>query len=396
MTPAIYLDCHATTPCDPRVLEAMLPVFSEEFGNASSQHEFGRRARERVEEARARVARLIDCDPREIVFTSGATESDNLAIKGAAAAGLRGRHVVTCATEHRAVLDCCRHLEEQGFDVTYLRVDGDGLLDPGDVEAVIRDDTGLVSLMYANNEIGVLHPIAEVGALCRKKGVLFHCDAVQALRHVACRVNDLHVDLLSLSGHKMYGPKGVGALYVRRRRPRARLRPIIDGGGHERGLRSGTLNVPAIVGLGKACEIVEAEREADARRVGQLRDDLLERILRGVPDARVNGSSTRRLPGNLNVTFPGVESRRLVAEIPGVAVSSGAACSSPTFDSSYVLKCLGRAEPGELGGIRFGLGRFTTAEEIERAAAATVAAVQRLRATPAPTADDACAATGEP
>ena len=387
----IYLDNHATTPCDPRVVDAMLPTFGRCFGNAAShQHAFGREAEALVDRARERVAALIGCETAEIVFTSGASESDNLAIKGAArAARRRGRHVVTSAIEHKAVLDSCQRLEEEGFEVTYVGVDGEGVTSIEEVERALRDDTLLVSLIYGNNEIGTVNPIPEVGALCRQRGVLFHCDAVQALPYLKCDVQELNVDLLSLSAHKMYGPKGVGALYVRRRRPRVRLEPIVDGGGHERGMRSGTLNVPGIVGLGKACELVAEERERDAERVARLRDRLLELLRLAFPDVRINGSLDRRLPNNLNVSFTGVDADALLGKLERVAVSSGAACTSASRDGSYVVKCLARAEsrdasPEEVdtraaSSIRFGLGRFTTAEEIEVAAADVIAAVSASR-----------------
>lgn len=389
----IYLDHHATTPCDPRVVDAMAPTYREIFGNAASrQHAFGRRAEELVESARLQVARLIGADPREVVFTSGATESDNLAIKGLArSAATRGRHIVTCVTEHRAVLDCCERLERSGFRVSYLPVEADGRVRPDLVAEALRDDTALVSLMYGNNEIGTLHPVAEIGALLKERGILFHCDAVQAVPYLPCRVDDLGVDLLSISAHKMYGPKGVGALYVRRKRPRVRLDALLDGGAHERGLRSGTLNVHGIVGLGTACEIAAEEGLSDAERLRKLRDRLLEEIRSALPDTLVNGSLSHRLPNNLNLTFPGVSSEDVVRSLEGVAVSSGAACSSATFDGSYVLKSLGRDEPRELGGVRFGLGRSNTLEEIARAAREVVDTVRRLRARSSRSDDGTCA-----
>ncbi|HVR73847.1 MAG TPA: aminotransferase class V-fold PLP-dependent enzyme [Planctomycetota bacterium] len=377
----VYLDCHATTPCDPRVVEAMLPAFSLEFGNpASRQHGFGRRAREQVELARQEVAALICCEPCEITFTSGATESINLAIKGAAAAqSSRGRHIVTCVTEHKAVLDSCQRLERSGFRVTYLPVESDGRVSVERLDRAIESDTILVTIMYANNEIGVIHPVQEIGALCRRRRILFHSDAVQALPHLPCDVNELGIDLLSLSAHKMYGPKGAGALHTRRRRPRVRLEPLIDGGGHERGLRSGTLNVPGIIGLGKACTIVAAERAENRARVKALRDHLLARLLEALPDTVINGSLEARLPNNLNVSFPGLRADTLLEALPDIALSSGSACSSSSHDGSYVLRGLGRSEDLAAASIRFGLGRFTTLEEVDRAARDVIAAVCRLR-----------------
>lgn len=385
----IYFDCHATTPCDPRVVEAMAPTFSEDFGNAASrQHVFGWRAESLVEAARRQVARLIECDPREVIFTSGATEADNLAVRGVAMAPTtKGRHIVTCVTEHKAVLDPCQQLESRGFRVTYLPVRGDGRVRVEDVERAVTPETALVSIMYANNEIGTVHPVPEIGRLLKKKRVLFHCDAVQALPHLPCQVDELGADLLSLSAHKMYGPKGVGALYVRRRQPRVRLEPVILGGGHERGLRSGTLNVPGVVGFGRACEIVASEREGAAKRLAVLRNRLLEKLRDELPEMIINGvapehMNEHRLPNNLNVTFPGVNAEHLLKALGGVAVASGSACSTAVADSSYVLRCLDKPEPKEFGGVRIGLGRFNTSEEVDRAAEEITTTVKRLRAAP--------------
>ncbi len=393
----IYLDHHATTPCDPRVVEAMLPMFAETFGNAASaQHAAGRAAARHVERARAEVADLLAADPREIVFTSGATESNNLALKGVmTATGARGRHLVTCGTEHKAVLDTCARLEEDGFEVTYLGVDADGTLDLDRLENAIRDETALVSLMYANNEIGTVHPLREISAICRRHGTLLHSDAAQAGAHLPLGVDELGVDLLSLSAHKMYGPKGVGALYVRRRRPRVRLRAQIDGGGHERGLRSGTLNVPGIVGFGCAAAIVAEERDRDSERISKLRDRLWHRLRTGLEGVTLHGTMTDRLPNNLSVGF-GVHSEDLLRAIPSVAVSSGAACSSAKQTGSYVLQMLYGSSAAAEGSLRFGLGRTTTPDEIERAADSVIAAVTELRARPrsAPRADH-CLPTGE-
>jgi cysteine desulfurase len=386
----IYLDCHATTPCDPRVVEAMLPAFTSAFGNAASrQHSFGTEAARLAEAARAEVALLIGASPAEIVFTSGATESNNLAIKGAALSGARpGRHLVTTCIEHRSVLDPCRALERAGFRVTYLPVTAGGLVRVEDVAAAIDERPGetlLVSVMLANNEIGTVQPIGEVGALCKERGVLFHCDAVQALPHLLCDVERLGIDLLSISAHKMYGPKGAGALYVRRRRPHVRLLAQIDGGGHERGLRSGTLNVAGAVGLGAACRLVRELREEESARLARLRDRLCERIRAPLAAAgesvAVHGTMERRLPNNLNLGFPGLSSESLLAELErrGVAVSSGAACSSASSDGSYVLRALG-GDAHEHASLRFGLGRFTTQEEVDLAAARVVDAVLRARA----------------
>ncbi len=375
----IYLDYHATTPCDPRVVEAMLPTFTGTFGNAASRHHrFGSAARELVERARELVAALIGCRPAEIVFTSGATESDNLAVKGASLSPVsRGRHVVTSAIEHRAVLDPCERLERSGFEITHVRPGADGRVRPADVEAAIRDDTTLVSIMYANNEIGTVNPIGEIGAICRARGVIFHCDAVQALPYLPCDVDELCVDLLSISAHKMYGPKGAGALFVRRRSPRVRLEPLIDGGGHERGMRSGTINVSGIVGLGCACDLARSEREDDSRRVGALRDRLLAMITEAVPDAMVNGSLEHRLPNNINVSFPGIDAADVIERLETVAVSSGAACSSASSDGSYVIRAIGGDADRAGGSIRISLGRFTSDDEIETAGPRIVDAVRR-------------------
>lgn len=384
--PPIYLDHHATTPCDPRVVEAMLPTFREQFGNAASrQHVFGVEASELVERAREQVASLIQCDPREIVFTSGATESNNLAIKGLVEhLAESAPHVVTSVIEHKAVLDSCQSLEEKGVEVTYVGVERDGCLRLEELEKALRPETALVTVMFANNEIGTVQPVREIGRLCRERGLRFHCDAVQALPHLVCDVSELGVDLLSLSAHKMYGPKGIGALYVRRRGPRVRLRPLIDGGGHERGLRSGTLNVSGIVGFGKACELVIEERASDAERSSKLRDRLKKALLDTVPDVAINGSLDHRLPNNLNISFLGVEAEKLIEEVEGLAISSGAACSSASRDSSYVLRSIRASDRALAGSVRFGVGRFTTAGEIDRAVEAIARAVKKLRSTSGP------------
>ena len=379
----IYLDNHSTTRADPRVVEAMLPFFDEKYGNAASRsHSFGWTAESAVDDARARVAKLIATgDPKTIVFTSGATESDNLAIKGVAELfHSRGKHLVTTAVEHKAVIDSCKHLERAGFEVTYLPVDGKGLVDPADVERALRDDTLLVSVMLANNEVGTVQPIAEIGALTRAKNVLFHCDAVQGVGRVPFDVEAMNVDLASLSAHKIYGPKGVGALYVRRKGPRVRLIAQMDGGGHERSLRSGTLNVPGIVGFAKACDLLREEGPAENARIAELRDTLLSTISESLDDVTVNGAPDSRLPGNLNVSFGGVDAESLMLALQTVAVSSGAACSSATLEPSYVLRAMGVPDDLARSSIRFGIGRFNTAEEIDYAAKLVVEKVSELRA----------------
>jgi cysteine desulfurase len=376
----IYLDYHATTPVDRRVLEAMLPYFSDDFGNAASKsHAFGWRAEEAVEAAREEVASLIGASPKEIVWTSGATESDNLAVKGAAQFYQeKGKHLVTCRTEHKAVLDSMHALERQGFEVTFLEVEKDGRLDPARLRAALRKDTILVSVMHANNETGVLHPIEEIGRITREAGVVFHCDAVQSVGKVPFDVDEMNVDLVSISAHKMYGPKGVGALYVRRK-PRVRLVAQMDGGGHERGFRSGTLNVPGIVGLGKAAALALSERDEEAARVLALREKLRLGLLAGLDLVTTNGSLEHRVPGNLNVSFAYVEGEALMMAIKDVAVSSGSACTSASLEPSYVLRAMGVSEDLAHSSIRFGLGRFTTAEEIDFVTRLVVDKVKRLR-----------------
>jgi len=381
MNRPIYLDHHATTPLDPRVWEAMEPYGWEHFGNPSSLHAFGQRARQAVERAREQVAALLGAAAEEIVFTSGATEANNLAIQGVARSlADRGRHLITGQTEHPAVLEVCRALEKEGFVVTYLPVDRTGQVAPEAVAGAITDETILVSLMLANNEIGTLHPLADIGRLIRERGVLFHCDAVQAVGKIPCRVDDLGVDLLSLSAHKMYGPKGVGALYVRHRRPRIRLAPLLHGGGQERGLRSGTLNVPGIVGLGAACELAGQVMAEEASRLTALRQRLWEGLRRELDSVHLNGHPTERLPGNLNVAFEFVDSETLLLSLPHIAASSGSACSSESMEPSHVLQAIGLREELIRGSIRFGLGRGNTAEEIDCVVADVAEAVRRLRA----------------
>jgi cysteine desulfurase len=376
----IYLDYHATTPVDPRVLEVMLPFFGVDFGNAASKsHAFGWKAEEAVEEARTEVGRLIGASAKEIVWTSGATESDNLAIKGVAQFyAEKGRHLVTCKTEHKAVLDSMHALERQGFEVTFLDVEKDGRVDPQRLKDALRKDTVLVSLMHANNETGVVHPLEEIGRITRAAGVLLHCDAVQSVGKIPFDVESLNVDLASLSAHKMYGPKGVGALYVRRK-PRVRLVAQMDGGGHERGFRSGTLNVPGIVGFGKAASLALAEREREAARVLALRERLRKGLEAGLDLLTVNGSVEHRVPGNLNVSFAYVEGEALMMAIKDVAVSSGSACTSASLEPSYVLRAMGISEDMAHSSIRFGLGRFTTEEEIDYVTRLVVDKVRKLR-----------------
>jgi cysteine desulfurase len=377
----VYLDYHATTPVDPRVLETMLPYFSQDFGNAASKsHVFGWKAEEAVEAARADVAALIGASAKEIVWTSGATESDNLAIKGAAQfyGETKGKHLVTARTEHKAVLDSMHALERQGYEVTFLDVEKDGRVDPERLRSAIRKDTILVSLMHANNETGVVHPIEEIGRITRAAGVLFHCDAVQSIGKIPFDVERMNVDLASISAHKMYGPKGVGALYVRRK-PRVRLVAQMDGGGHERGFRSGTLNVPGIVGFARAAALALAERDAEAARVLALRERLRQGILAGLDLVSVNGSLEHRLPGNLNVSFAYVEGEALMMAIKDVAVSSGSACTSASLEPSYVLRAMGVSDDLAHSSIRFGLGRFTTVEEIDWVVRLVVEKVKKLR-----------------
>ncbi len=377
----VYLDNHATTAVDPRVLDAMLPYFTEKFGNAASRsHEFGWKAEDAVENARGQIARLIHGSPREIIFTSGATESNNLAIKGVAEAHRgKGNHIITQATEHKAVLDTCKRLETSGSEVTYLPVHSDGLIDLDELRGAITPNTILISIMYANNEIGVIQPIEAIGKIAKEKKVLFHVDAAQAVGRIPVDVQKGGIDLLSISAHKIYGPKGVGALYVRRKDPRVDLSAMIDGGGHERGMRSGTLNVPGIVGLGRACELCQKEMAEESERLRRLRDKLKDAITSSLEGTSINGSMDRRLPGNLNLSFAGVEGDALLMGINDVAVSSGSACTSATLEPSYVLRALGVSEELAHSSIRFGLGRFNTDEEIEYAAARVIETVKRLR-----------------
>jgi cysteine desulfurase len=377
----IYLDYQATTPVDERVLAAMLPFFTGKFGNPHSRdHRHGWQAEEAVEAAREQVARLIGATAKEIVFTSGATESNNLAVKGVArAAGADRRHVITCVTEHKCVLESCRRLEREGFEVTYLPVGRDGLLDLAGLEAALSARTALVSIMAVNNEIGVLQPLAGIGKLCRQHGARFHTDAAQATGKIPIDVNAMNIDLLSISGHKVYGPKGIGVLYVRRR-PRVSIEPLMDGGGQERGIRSGTVPAPLAVGLGAACTIAGEEMAGEAERLTRLRDRFLARLTGAVPDVHIHGDMARRIPGNLNLSFPDVEGQDLMMRLTGLSVSTGSACSSATVGPSHVLSALGLDARLLHNALRIGLGRFTTEQEVDRAADMIAAAVQSQRA----------------
>jgi cysteine desulfurase len=378
----IFMDNHSTTPVDPRVLDEMLPYFTTKFGNAASRsHRFGWEAEEAVDYARERIAALIGAkDSKEIVFTSGATESDNLALKGVAEFYKdKGNHIVTTVTEHKAVLDTCKRLEKEGYEVTYLGVAKDGRVDPDDVKRAITDKTILVSVMLANNEIGTVQPLDAIGKITRERGVLLHTDAVQGIGKVDFDVQKLNVDLASLTAHKIYGPKGIGALYVRRSRPRVRLVAQMDGGGHERGMRSGTLPVPLIAGFGKACEIMAQEGKAEVQRLVQLRERLRGSIMGRLDEVYINGSTEHRLPGNLNLSFNFVEGEGLMMAIKDVAVSSGSACTSASLEPSYVLRALGVGDELAHSSIRFGLGRFNTEEEVDYVADLVVEKVNRLR-----------------
>lgn len=378
----IYLDNNATTPCDPRVVEAMLPYFTETFGNAASRnHPFGWAAEEAVDFAREQVARLIGADPKEIIFTSGATESDNLALKGVFEMyAAKGNHIITTATEHKAVLDTCRHLEKQGARVTYLGVNSEGLIDLKELEAAITPATIMVAVIYANNEIGVINPMRDISAITRRHGVLLMTDATQAVGKIPVDVNKDGIDLMAFSAHKMYGPKGVGALYVRRKSPRVKVTAQLDGGGHERGMRSGTLNVPGIVGFGKACEICQQEMEEDGKHLQILRDKL-EKALLQLEESYLNGAPNQRLPHVSNISFKYVEGEGLLMGFnKSVALSSGSACTSASLEPSYVLKALGLGDDLAHSSLRFGLGRFTTEEQIDYTIQAVTDAVNRLRA----------------
>jgi cysteine desulfurase len=381
MKTPIYMDYHATTPVDPRVLEAMLPYFSEKFGNAASRnHSFGWTGEQAVDKARQQIAGLIGASPKEIVFTSGATESDNLAIKGVAEMyAERGNHIITATTEHKAVLDTCKRLQKQGYETTFLPVGRDGLIDLDQLRNAITEKTILITVMFANNEVGVLQPIREIGRIAKERGVLFHSDATQAVGKVPVNVIEDHIDLMSISAHKMYGPKGVGALYVRRKDPRVQITAQMDGGGHERGMRSGTLNVTGIVGLGEACAICQREMVEETARLRALRDRLKAKLEAALGDVYVNGSMEHRLPNNLNMSFAYVEGESLLMGIKDVAVSSGSACTSATLEPSYVLKALGIGDELAHTSLRFGLGRFNTEEEVDYVAQRVIETVTRLR-----------------
>jgi cysteine desulfurase len=375
------MDNHATTPLDPRVLDAMMPYLTDKFGNAASRnHQFGWDAEAAVEDARKQIALLIGADPREIVFTSGATESDNLALKGVA--GMyreKGDHIITCVTEHKAILDSCKHLEKEGCRVTFLPVNDKGFVSLDDVRNAITEKTILISIMTANNEVGVVQDIKEIGKIARERGVLFHTDAVQAVGKIPFNVNEMNVDMASLSAHKMYGPKGVGALYVRRRNPRVLLTPIIDGGGHERGMRSGTLNVPGIAGFGKAAQIAREGLDKEIAEMFRMRERLRATLERELDEVYINGDLEKRLPGNLNMSFAYVEGESLLMGIHDIAVSSGSACTSASLEPSYVLKALGVGEDLAHTSIRFGIGRFNTDEEVDYVANRVIETVRRLR-----------------
>ena len=377
----IYMDSHSTTPVDPRVLETMIPYFTEKFGNSASRnHAFGFEAEAAIETARKQIAQLIHADPKEIIFTSGATESNNLALKGVSEMyAEKGNHIITTMTEHRAIIDSAKALEKRGHSVTYLSVDKDGLVNPDDVRNAITDKTILISIMLANNEIGTINPIGEIGKIAKENGILFHCDATQGVGKILVDVSTLGVDLMSFSAHKIYGPKGVGALYLRRKAPRARVTSMMDGGGHERGFRSGTLPVPLIVGFGKACEICEQEMESEATRLSALRDRLHTGITKALDEVYLNGHPTKRLPHNLNISFAYVEGEAMLMGINDIALSSGSACTSATLEPSYVLRALGVGSDLAHSSIRFGLGRFNTEDEVDYVIERVIETVNRLR-----------------
>jgi len=377
----IYMDNHATTQVDPRVFEAMRPYLTNIFGNSASRnHSFGWEAEEATEKARKQVATLIGATSKEIVFTSGATESNNLALKGVAEMyAEKGNHIITAATEHKAILDTCKRLEKHGTRVTYLPVQQNGLVDLDQLRAAITDKTVLISIMHANNEIGVLQPVREIGKIAKERGVLFHTDGTQAAGKIPVNVLEDNIDMMSISAHKMYGPKGVGALYVRRRNPRVQLTAQMDGGGHERGMRSGTLNVPGIVGLGEACAIAQAGLAQEYKRMEYLRDKLKDRLLASLDEVYINGTMEHHLPNNLNVSFAYVEGESLLMGINEIAVSSGSACTSATLEPSYVLKALGAGDDLAHSSIRFGLGRFNTEEEVDYVAGKVIDVVKKLR-----------------
>lgn len=376
----IYLDYQSTTPTDKRVVDEMLPYFTEKFGNPHSRsHSYGWDSEEAVERAREQVANLINADPKEIIFTSGATESNNMAIKGVAHFyGDKKKHIITVATEHKCILDACRHLEEEGFKITYLPVQNNGIIDLAELEKAITEDTSLISVMSINNEIGVIQPINEIGKICRERGIFFHTDAAQAFGKIPLNVKEQNIDLMSISAHKIYGPKGIGALYVSRK-PRVRLEALINGGGQERGFRSGTLPTPLVVGFGKAAEIAKAEMEQDFTRIKYLSDKFYKTLKAKIPNIYLNGDESIRYPGNLNISFAFVEGESLIIAIKDLAVSSGSACTSASLEPSYVLRSIGVEEDLAHTSIRFGLGKYTTEEEIDYATKCIIDNIERLR-----------------
>ncbi|PIR38712.1 MAG: IscS subfamily cysteine desulfurase [Alphaproteobacteria bacterium CG11_big_fil_rev_8_21_14_0_20_39_49] len=376
----VYMDYQATTPMDPRVFEEMIPYFVEKFGNPHSRgHKYGWEAEAACEKAREQVADLIGANPKEIIFTSGATESNNMALKGIAKFyGAKKNHIITCTTEHKCVIDTCRHLEREGMEVTYLPVDNEGIIDLEKLKKAITDKTAIVSIMAVNNEIGVIQPIKEIGAICRERGVFFHTDAAQAFGKIPLNVEEMNIDLMSISGHKIYGPKGVGALFVRRR-PRVRLVPLINGGGQERGFRSGTLPVPMVVGLGKAAEIARLEMGAENERIAKLYDKLYNSLVSNIKDVYLNGHAEKRIKTNLNLSFAYIEGESMIMSIKDLAVSSGSACTSASLEPSYVLRAIGVGEDLAHTSIRFGIGRFTTEEEVDFAIEKVTGAIDRLR-----------------
>ena len=378
--PQVYLDNQATTPLDPKIFSVMEPWLKDKFGNASSRnHTYGWEAEEAVEIARESVAAIIGALPKEIIFTSGATESNNIALQGVAKNYQKqGKHIITLKTEHKAVMDVCQHLSKDGFDITYLPVDKDGILDLNKFEDAIRDDTILASVMHVNNEIGVIQPIKELGVICKNKGIIFHVDAAQSVGKLPTNVENMGIDLLSISAHKFYGPKGVGALYIRRKNPRVQLQPIMFGGGHERGIRSGTLPVPNIVGLGKACDISADVMTEENLRISQLRDSLIKGIKAENPNAKINGSMEYRVAGNLNMSFPGANNEAIIAAVPDIAISSGSACTTSTMEPSHVLLALGMSKNEVYSSLRFGIGRFNTEENIKIAVGSINSCMKKL------------------
>ena len=378
--PQVYLDNQATTPLDPKIFSVMEPWLKDKFGNASSRnHTYGWEAEEAVEIARESVAAIIGALPKEIIFTSGATESNNIALQGVAKNYQKqGKHIITLKTEHKAVMDVCQHLSKDGFDITYLPVDKDGILDLNKFEDAIRDDTILASVMHVNNEIGVIQPINELGAICKNKGIIFHVDAAQSVGKLPTNVENMGIDLLSISAHKFYGPKGVGALYIRRKNPRVQLQPIMFGGGHERGIRSGTLPVPNIVGLGKACDISADVMTEENLRISQLRDSLIKGIKAENPNAKINGSMEYRVAGNLNMSFPGANNEAIIAAVPDIAISSGSACTTSTMEPSHVLLALGMSKNEVYSSLRFGIGRFNNEKDIQIAVGSINSCMKKL------------------